>query len=409
MKKLLLGFVILFRAIAANAQVHLPYPPIPPNVNNYSLGYFGPEQKLVRLDPLSRIPLSDIPMDRNFYLRMYFNAGVSHPSAIILIDNNQSTPQPPSVAYVAADVSSTDDDKFLKAYDCAIILMPPLKPNHHYELVLEYPLCNNEIGSYTAVLYAIYKDQSTALLEYNKYDFKSRSRSYTRFETLLSFYKQQNIKNLFDRAKTAAGANATDVQILTQAVTLINPIVNNTSTNSITISSSQTQTVFFDAQLATSINALPYKVESSAPLSLIADAGVIYAGFQKGFSKVTPYVGLCYSLRPYDSDLKFREVKKQGLKPWERLSFHLGLTLSSFAKTNYRGDIFGSNNVMTGIGYRLSNVICLTGGGVFYNNIDPNPLLDHKTVGFAPYFGISINLKIKAALGDLAKVFTYGK
>jgi hypothetical protein len=64
---------------------------------------------------------------------------------------------------------------------------------------------------------------------------------------------------------------------------------------------------------------------------------------------------------------------------------------------------------MVGFGYKFSHVINLGFGGLIYNNVDPNPLIDKKTAAIAPYISLSINLKIKAALGELANVFKYAK
>jgi hypothetical protein len=151
-------------------------------------------------------------------------------------------------------------------------------------------------------------------------------------------------------------------------------------------------------------------VATSAGLRIIADGGLIFTGFQTGFNTVTPYVGINIAMRPMDSDIPFQElIKNRNIRWYQRFTANLGLTLSSIAKQNYRTNLFGNDNVMIGLGYKLSHVFNVNFGGLIYQNVDPNPLLDKKTIGVAPYVGISLNLKIKDALGDIAKVFSYGK
>jgi hypothetical protein len=382
-------------------------PKIPEIVKNSSIGHFGPLKVLVKLDPYSRIPEGDIPQDRNFYIRMYFNSGDTPPTKIYVVDKDHALDYDFPVLVIKKDILIADEDKNLKLFDAIDFLMPPLKPNHRYSIVLIFPNSDSETSNYIKVLYEIYKNEANAETFYNSFKFEENS-GYTKYTILKKFYEEKNIKNIFEKSKTALKGNPTDTKIIENATNDIKLVIY--TNNFITISPKSTQTVFLNAKLILpDLLAQPYKIESSAPLTLIADAGMIYAGFQKDFSVITPYVGICISLRAYDSDIKFREVKMQGLRTWERLSFHIGLTLNSFAKDNYRDDIYGTNNIMAGLSYRFSNVICLTGGTVFYNNLDPNPLIDKKTLGVAPYIGISINLKIKAAFGEIGKVFGYGK
>lgn len=63
---------------------------------------------------------------------------------------------------------------------------------------------------------------------------------------------------------------------------------------------------------------------------------------------------------------------------------------------------------MLGLGYRFSHVVNIIGGTVLYNTTDPNPLIEKKLLGARPYIGISLNLKIQAALGEIAKLFSIG-
>ena len=43
-----------------------------PIYSNLKVGYYGPNRTLVKLDPISRIPLGNVPFDRNFIVRAYF-------------------------------------------------------------------------------------------------------------------------------------------------------------------------------------------------------------------------------------------------------------------------------------------------------------------------------------------------
>jgi hypothetical protein len=382
-------------------------PEIPLKVNSTSDGYFGPSKVIVKLDPFSRIQTSDIPQDRNFYIRVYFNKDDTYlPAYIKLMDlkAGKTIGDELPIFKWTADINSKEEDSFLKLYNAFDILMPPLEPNREYSLYFVYPNSLEVTKAYAGVLYERYKNtEESAKKLYDKSGFKQPDSSYTPFDILMIFYQQYQIGAIFKNAKSALGGNPSDIQIIDKALPEIFAKAKKPD-NYVTIGNIR-QTVFLEGALvAPGISTQPNKIESSAPLRLIGDMGVVYVGFQKGFSEVTPYVGVCISLRPYDPDVQFQRIKNR-LNAWDRLGLHLGLTLNSIAKASYRGDIFGSNNLMTGVSYRFSNVICLTGGTLFYNNIDPNPLLDRKTLAVAPYFGISINLRIRSAFGELSKVF----
>ncbi len=382
--------------ICAHGQTTIPV------ATNLSFGYYGPDKKLIKLDPLTRIPIGDVPFDRYFILRIYYPDSNFPMELKLQEDGGESIklsyfiiPNAGSKSYDASDANLTI---FPNAID---VVVPPLMPNRSSGIYRIEPHKRDVLDEYLRVFKGIY-DHHDADARKNYNAFRKQKNGLPAFQALLDYYSQQRLDTILasNNGDLAASRAAIETRLRT----------NMYARRFADKPNRFDENIYKGVQAEAGITTLQAKVETSAKFALVGDAGVVYAGFQDGFNTASPYVGANWSFRPMDSDLPFAYLRRSKRVKWyERFTINTGLTLSSMAKAEQRANLFGNNNLMLGGGYKFSHVINITGGGLFFLKIDPNPLVDKKKLGVVPYAGISINLKISSALGELAKVFTYAK
>jgi hypothetical protein len=371
---------------------------------------FGPTKYLIKLDPLTMLPVGNIPFDRTFILRVYFdNNNDKDVSSFYLHDKDDKEDKEnrtPLSFYLPSQSLSADklklydkSDDLLSIYNAIDIIIPPLYPNHDYELIYATVITPNAINNYLNVFKLFYDGK---IEEGKKLQtaYKGNDKGIPTEGFTLQYYNDYNIKQFYD--KYNGDSSKANIEIVTF-------IKKNTQLNTKTAIGLIRD--FFNPinsyTTLSKVGTYVYTVQSSSKLRIVADGGVIYTGWQKGFNTVTPYFGINISLRPMDTDIPFRSlVKNKRIKCYQRFTMNLGVTINSIAKDNYRTNLFSNNNVMVGLGYKVSHVLNLNLGGLLYNNINSNPLIATKSIGVAPYVGLSINLLIKDALGDIAKIFS---
>lgn len=139
---------------------------------------------------------------------------------------------------------------------------------------------------------------------------------------------------------------------------------------------------------------------------LVPDFGYVVYGFRPGtFFGGSPYVGVAYNLRSFDPDIPLNKIKS-ALTYREFLSFNIGLAFSSVAKTDYRDDLLGSRNLLTGVGVRVTQGVKVNLGTLWYNRLDDNPLIDRKRIRGVFYLGFSLDFRLQELLGDFAGIFS---
>ena len=139
---------------------------------------------------------------------------------------------------------------------------------------------------------------------------------------------------------------------------------------------------------------------------IVPDFGFI--GVWRGTSAVaisdfTPYLGFHINLRPINKDVPFRLVRYKTILHY--LSVMSGVTLTSLKIPGQREDLFANFSLLTGVGFRLNNVVKMTGGTVWFKAMDPNPGIDRKRLAFSPYAGVSLDLDLQQLFGGIAKLF----
>ena len=357
-------------------------------------GDYAPATKvLIKFDPAFPVIQGDIPFDKIFTLRLYKLVQADLPMFVFLLDKNKMPVYYESLKISIVDPPQNLEDANLKnGYFAIDILIPALDPNTEY--VLSSQDGSTELlGAYASILIQFSKGKLTDLKKTYKNTILENELVRAKPERLQQYYqthKQEIDKN---SALNESAAKQNLVEFL--------------KSNS-TLPEGNVRVNVFAGVVNNQVNTYQSGLATSAAFNLVADAGVIFCGLQKGFTTLVPYAGINYSFRSFDSTVPFHYLRKR-LSPFDRLAIHAGLTLNSLAKDGYRSNLFGSNNLILGAGYKFSHVVSVTAGGLLFNKLSPNPLIDDKNLSVVPYFGLSINLKIKDAFGDIAKIFNYAK
>ncbi len=408
-KSSLLLFFLLIASATLPAQRTIP-------ANDFEpvSGSLGPAKTIVKLDPLTRLPQGNIPFDRVFTLRVYFDAKVraGHKSddvtAFYLYDKRKNTTEIIRLNFYCINAleqtaikAYDESDKNLSVYPNAIdVVIPALYPNRKYEI--RYSTLPSKVKAHYLEVFRLFYFNKLKEGKQLQTDYKGVDATIPTADYVHQYYTSNGLKRIFDAADGDMAKAGTEI---------IQFLANN---NQLHIDGGDEILDFFtasdDDRFLSKVSTHVYTVQSSAKHRIVADGGVIYAGWQKGFHVLTPYIGVNIAFRPLDTDIPFSTLLQEGrIKFWQRFTGNLGMTVSSLAKEGYRANLISNSNLMVGAGFKISHVINLNAGGLLYNNIDPNPAIAKKTVGVAPYAGISINLLIKDAFGEIAKVFSYAK
>jgi hypothetical protein len=402
--------LVFFVFATSNAQTTIPV--IKAKDKNINIG-FGATKNIIKLDPLTRLPVGNIPFDRTFILRVYFDQNTDQDiTSFYLYDKKDKKDPIKKLSYYllrsASDVTKYDKtDEALVSFPHAIdIVIPPLYPNHDYQLRFSSLAFTDQVkDQYLKVFMLLFQGNNAAAAQLQQ-NYKTANGNDQGIPTngyVQQYYTNNNLKSIYDNY----GGDSSKANVHILAFMKAN--------NQLNISGIGLVNDFFNSadesyQALVTVTTYVYTIQSSSKLRIVADGGVIYTGWQKNFTSFTSYAGINVSLRPMDTEIPFRLlVRNKRIKFYQRFTLNLGITLNTLAKDNYRANLFSNNNIMIGLGYKLSHVLNVNFGGLLYNNIDPNPLNAKKTLGVAPYAGLSINLLIKDALGDIAKIFTYAK
>lgn len=130
------------------------------------------------------------------------------------------------------------------------------------------------------------------------------------------------------------------------------------------------------------------------------DAGLIYGW---GIHDSVVYFGANIYTRPINTDVSLASLKSEGMLSWRhRFSFTLGATIGGIDKPGQREGIVGTSAIVAGVGWRLTDVVRLSGGVLIFKQHDPNPLVTNDTsLTVSPYVGLSFDVDIAKKLGKI--------
>lgn len=145
---------------------------------------------------------------------------------------------------------------------------------------------------------------------------------------------------------------------------------------------------------------------STNKLRIIPDFGLmgVFTGDRVfHVSDLAPYLGFEVDFRSINKNIPMSLVYNKSV--WYYLSFSAGLTLTSLAIPNKRTDLFGNQNIYTGLGFRLNNSLRITAGTVWFKTVNTDPLQTNQPLGFSPYVGLSLDLDLQSLFGGISKLF----
>lgn len=111
-----------------------------------------------------------------------------------------------------------------------------------------------------------------------------------------------------------------------------------------------------------------------------------------------------FHFSPVNRDALFSDIKGFWDNVGKRTSFQIGLA-QRIGPTDARYENYLAGSLGTpylGIGVRLSRILRVSGGVIFYQQANVNPLIDDKTTKGSFAFTITINSALSKALGELA-------
>jgi hypothetical protein len=137
--------------------------------------------------------------------------------------------------------------------------------------------------------------------------------------------------------------------------------------------------------------------DTFANYHVAADAGFAYV---PGLETAVPYVGANFYFRPVNRDAPLRSKGGFG----RRFSINLGVS-NSVARSGRRSDLFSSQSLIVGAGYRLTDIFRAGVGVVVFQREDPNPLISHKRLAASPYAALSFDFSLAKSLKGIGGLF----
>lgn len=129
-----------------------------------------------------------------------------------------------------------------------------------------------------------------------------------------------------------------------------------------------------------------------------ADAGFAYA---PDVQAAVPYLGANIYFRPINKDAPLR--LKGGIK--RRVSATIALTVSSIADKQ-RKDLFNTQSLVIGGGFRLTDTLRLGGGAMVYKELNSDPTATSSSdLAIAPYVSISFDWNVARQFAGVGKLF----
>lgn len=131
--------------------------------------------------------------------------------------------------------------------------------------------------------------------------------------------------------------------------------------------------------------------------------------------EIFPYLGVNIYFRPINKEvpLKFLKKRKGNMEGYRstmghRLSFMIGISVSSLEKEGERKNLFNKNALMVGAGYRIFDALRLGTGLLVFKSIPPAPSNSSPKIDFTWFLSASLDWDIRKTLGGLGKLIGAG-
>jgi hypothetical protein len=159
--------------------------------------------------------------------------------------------------------------------------------------------------------------------------------------------------------------------------------------------------LFIDVDI-TEVDTYIYNFQARNEMAITPVFGYAFYGFQKGFSGFTPYLGFQVNFQGMNRNDPFNQIKRKTI--WQRTCFTTAWTLTSVQEVNKRDDLFDKSSLITALGYKLSHVMMLNAGVLWFKKENPNVLITDKSVAATPVLSLSLNLEIEKLLNGFTKL-----
>jgi hypothetical protein len=132
--------------------------------------------------------------------------------------------------------------------------------------------------------------------------------------------------------------------------------------------------------------------------SIHADMGFAYL---PAIGDVSSYVGAAFYLRPINKDARLWASRNATDWFLRSFSFTVGVSLNSLAREGVRENLFGSQNLLVGGGFRFTDAFRIAGGGVILREADANPAIRKSSLAVSPFVSASLDFELFETLGRL--------
>jgi hypothetical protein len=158
--------------------------------------------------------------------------------------------------------------------------------------------------------------------------------------------------------------------------------------------------------------------ETRSKLSIAPDFGIVTTLGKDGSNPYpfVPYLGFHINLRPINRDITFWSYHHKPLHHWSILFGWSLVSIDNGPKQLAGADSVasffskGKGTLLTGVGFRLGNVVRITGGGMWYFKYQPSAVntnfYDQRRLKYWPFIGVSLDLSIKDLLNGISDVLT---
>ncbi len=131
------------------------------------------------------------------------------------------------------------------------------------------------------------------------------------------------------------------------------------------------------------------------------DLGILFAPRIRG---VFTFQSANFYFVPVNREAPFSNYQGSD-KFWKRFSVYAGVAqLISDNQDDY-DDLFASNSLVMGLGYRLTRTMRISAGTLMYEEPDARPLSDNSSIEFSPTIALSLDIDLTKAVGAIGTVF----
>ena len=136
------------------------------------------------------------------------------------------------------------------------------------------------------------------------------------------------------------------------------------------------------------------------------DLGIMFAFDING---IFSFQGANFYLKPINREAPFGnfDENKWDKYFYKRFSIYVGLAQLLTEREDNFDDLFASNSLVVGFGYRLTRTLRVNLGGLLYNEVNPSPLIDSRELRVAPTFSLSVDIDLAEALGAVGTAFNF--